>query len=268
MDGFDFDGARAVAATSEAEQFQILDQLSLLVDKSLVVADEESGAMRYRLLETVRQYALEKLAESGEASEMRNRHRDHYVASAVELEGEELVGWAERETGNLLATHAWSIDCAEFEPALRLVSALQRLWETRGRMGEGMAAFDLVFDDKRYRDADVVPAVWARAVADKTVLAAWTGTPASLDRAEQALACARELGDPALTAACLAACGAAAYYTPDVATTYLTEAIELVRASGDRSKLCAHPQLPGRRNTCRRPADRIPARGRRRARCR
>ena len=100
---------------------------------------------------------------------MRNRHRDHYVATAVELEGEELVGWAERETGNLLAAHAWSIDCAEFEPALRLVSALQRLWETRGRMGEGMAGFDLVFDDKRYRDADVAPAVWARAVADRSV---------------------------------------------------------------------------------------------------
>ncbi len=238
MDGFDLDGARAVAATSEAEEFQLLDQLSLLVDKSLVVADEESEAMRYRLLETVRQYALEKLAESGEASQMRNRHRDHYVAAAVERDGEDLVGWAERETGNLLASHAWSIDCADFEPALRLVSALQLLWETRGRMGEGMAGFDLVFNDKRYRDADVAPAVWATAVADRSVLSGWTGAPASLDRAEQALAAARDLGDTALTASCLAACGAVAYYTPEVATTYVTEAIELVRASGDQAKLC------------------------------
>ena len=59
-----------------------------------------------------------------------------------------------------------------------------------------------------------------------------------MDRAEQALAAARDLGDPALTASCLAACGAVAYYTPEVATTYLTEAIELVRASGDQSRLC------------------------------
>ena len=238
MDGFDLNGALAVAATSEAEQFQILDQLSLLVDKSLIVADEESGVMRYRLLETVRQYALEKLAESGEASQMRNRHRDYYVATAVELVDDELVDWAERETGNLLATHAWSIDCAEFEPALMLMSALQRLWETRGRMGEGMVGFDLVFDDKRYRDTDVAPAVWARAVADRTVLAGWTGTLASLERAEQALAAARDLGDSALIASCLGACGAAAYYTPDLATTYVTEAIEVLRASGDRSQLC------------------------------
>jgi predicted ATPase/class 3 adenylate cyclase len=59
MDGFDLDAARAVAAANEVEQFQSLDQLTLLVDKSLVIADEEEGAMRYRLLETVRQYALE-----------------------------------------------------------------------------------------------------------------------------------------------------------------------------------------------------------------
>ena len=83
MGGFDLDAAQAVAATTEAEQFQILDQLSLLVDKSLVLADDESGSMRYRLLETVRQYALEKLSESGEADAVRDRHRDHYVDVAT-----------------------------------------------------------------------------------------------------------------------------------------------------------------------------------------
>ncbi|MCW2564127.1 MAG: Transcriptional regulator, partial [Mycobacterium sp.] len=76
MGGFDLDAAQAVATTTEAEQFQILDQLSLLVDKSLVIADDVSGAMRYRLLETMRQYALEKLSESGEADGVRDRHRD------------------------------------------------------------------------------------------------------------------------------------------------------------------------------------------------
>lgn len=239
MGGFDLDAARAVAATSEAEQFQILDQLSLLVDKSLVIADEESDGMRYGLLETVRQYALEKLAESGEADTVRDGHRDHYIATAVEMEGEDrLVEWAEQETGNLYAAHTWSIDSAEFEPALRLVSSLQRVWEKRGRMGEGMAGFDLVFSDRRYRDDDVAPSVWVRAVADRSILAAWTGTPASLERGEEALATARDLGDPALIASCLAACGALAYYSPDVSRTYLADAIDLARVSGDRSKLC------------------------------
>ncbi|WP_101952110.1 LuxR family transcriptional regulator [Mycobacterium sp. 3519A] len=239
MDGFDLDAARAVAAANEVEQFQSLDQLTLLVDKSLVIADEEEGAMRYRLLETVRQYALEKLAESGEANQTRDRHRDHYIATAEALEGDErLVDWAERETGNLRAAHTWSIDCGDFESALRLMSSLQRVWETRGRMGEGIAGFDLVFQDKRYRDDGVSPDVWVRAVADMSILAAWTATPASLERGEQALTAARELGDPTLIASCLAACGALAYYSPEVSKTYLADAIDLLRATGNLSRLC------------------------------
>lgn len=239
MDGFDFDAARAVAATSEAEEFQILDQLTLLVDKSLITADEEAKSMRYRLLETVRQYALEKLAESGEASLIRARHRDHYVATATGLEGDDgLIGWAERETGNLRAAHAWSIDCGEFEPALRQIWALQRLWEARGRMGEGIAAFDLTFNDNRYRDDDVAPAVWTRAVADRSLLAAWTAEPASLERGQKALAAARETGDQGLIASCLAACGGLAYYNPEVSQAYWAEAIDLARQTGDRARLC------------------------------
>ena len=61
LGGFDLDAAQAVAGGGEVERYQVLDQLSLLVDKSLVVADDSGGRTRYRLLETVRQYALEKL---------------------------------------------------------------------------------------------------------------------------------------------------------------------------------------------------------------
>ena len=64
----------------------MLDQLTLLVDKSLVVADDGADGSRYRLLETVRQYAQEKLRESGEGDDVRARHRDHYTATAGLLE--------------------------------------------------------------------------------------------------------------------------------------------------------------------------------------
>src|SRR6201999_3641876 len=84
--GFDLDAAQAVGADSEVERYQLVDQLSLLVDKSLVVADDSGGRTRYRLLETVRQYALEKLDESGEADAIRDRHRDHYTAKAAILD--------------------------------------------------------------------------------------------------------------------------------------------------------------------------------------
>ncbi len=68
------------------QRYQVLDLLTLLVDKSLVVAENSRGRTRYRLLETVRQYALEKLGESGEADAVRTRHRDHYTALAAQLD--------------------------------------------------------------------------------------------------------------------------------------------------------------------------------------
>ncbi|MGB8206031.1 MAG: adenylate/guanylate cyclase domain-containing protein, partial [Mycobacterium sp.] len=79
MGGFDLDGAQSVCGGGDVERYQVLDQLALLVDKSLVGADDRGGRTRYRLLETVRQYALEKLGESGEADIVRTRHRDHYT---------------------------------------------------------------------------------------------------------------------------------------------------------------------------------------------
>ncbi len=96
MGGFDLDAAQAVARTTEVERFQVLDQLSLLVDKSLVVAENASGRTRYRLLETVRQYALEKLGESGEADEVRARHRDHYTVDGGLLDAPATIGHEQR----------------------------------------------------------------------------------------------------------------------------------------------------------------------------
>jgi predicted ATPase len=109
MGGFDLAAARAVAGGTEVERYQVLDQLTLLVDKSLVVADDTGGRMRYRLLETVRQYALEKLGESGEADAVRARHRDHYTATAAQLDApaatghQQRVEQAETEIDNLRA---------------------------------------------------------------------------------------------------------------------------------------------------------------------
>ena len=84
MGGFDLGAAQTVAGAGDVQRYQVLDQLTLLVDKSLVVADDSRGRTRYRLLETVRQYALEKLGESGEADVVRTRHRDYYTSLAAE----------------------------------------------------------------------------------------------------------------------------------------------------------------------------------------
>jgi predicted ATPase/class 3 adenylate cyclase/DNA-binding CsgD family transcriptional regulator len=243
MGGFDLDAADAVGADADVEHFQLIDLLGLLVDKSLVVAEEADRVMRYRLLETVRQYGLEKLTESAEAEAVRTRHRDHYTAAAVTLAahglGDEapLVPWAESEIDNLRAAHAWSCDAGEFEPALQLVSALQRLWLTHARFREGVAGFDAIFGDERYRDADVAAGVWVRAVADAGLLAVWFSHPFSLQRAGEALAAARQLGDQALVVQSLGTCGMLAFNDHELAQRYFVEAADLARASGDLAAL-------------------------------
>ena len=85
LGGFDLDGCQRVACDKDLARHQVLDVLALLVDKSLVIAETAGGPTRYRLLETIRQYAQEKLGESTEAVAVRDRHRDHYTAMAAAL---------------------------------------------------------------------------------------------------------------------------------------------------------------------------------------
>ena len=245
LGGFDFDAAQTVASGGEVERYQVLDQLTLLVDKSLVVADDSRGRTRYRLLETVRQYALEKLGESGEADAVRARHRDHYTAMAAVLDApagsdyEQRLEQADIEIDNLRAAFGWSRENSDIELALTLASSLQPLWQARGRIREGLAWFDTALADLDAQHPEVAAAVRARALADKAVLDTWAGAAASTDQAEQALAIARDVDDPALLARTLTACGfiAGAGYNAEVARACFAEAIGLARAVDDRWRL-------------------------------
>ncbi len=245
LGGFDLDAAQAVAGGGEVERYQVLDQLSLLVDKSLVVADDSGGRTRYRLLETVRQYALEKLGESGEADAVRSRHRDHYTSLAAVLDApadrdyEQRVDQAEIEIDNLRAAFGWSRENSDIELALTQASSLQPLWTTRGRLREGLVWFDAALADLDAQHPGVAPAVRARALADGAGLAIRMGAADSLDQAQQALAIAREVDDPALLARALTACGSiAAFFTRfELASAYFAEAIGLARAVDDRWRL-------------------------------
>src|ERR1700736_1588815 len=213
LGGFDLDAAQAVAGGGDVQRYQVLDQLTLLVDKSLVVADDRGGRTRYRLLETVRQYALEKLGESGEADTVRSRHRDHYTSMAAVLDApagrdyEQRVERANIEIDNLRAAFAWSRENSDVQLALALASSLQPLWLARGRPWDGLAWFDAALADLDAQQPGVAPAVRARALADRAMLAIRMGAPDSLEQAQQALAIAREVDDPALLARALTACG-------------------------------------------------------------
>jgi predicted ATPase/class 3 adenylate cyclase len=244
LGGFDLDAAQAVAGDGNVERYQVLDQLTLLVDKSLVVAENTSGRTRYRLLETVRQYALEKLAESGEADAIRSRYRDHYTAMAALLDApartdyERRVEQAEEEMDNLRAAFVWSLESGDVGRSLQLATSLQPLWFTRGRIREGLAWFDAALTGGGTNHLEVAAAIRAGALADKAVLDAWVAARFSMDQAQQAVAIARELDDPALLARALTACGVVAgYYDREVARSYFAEAIGLARAIGDRWRL-------------------------------
>jgi predicted ATPase/DNA-binding SARP family transcriptional activator/DNA-binding CsgD family transcriptional regulator len=140
------EAAEQVCSGPGIEQDEILDRLGDLVDKSLVVvAPVTDGAMRYRMLEPIRQYAREKLEESGQAYEARRRHVAFFLAlaeeAALELDGPRQRLWVERLDGehdNLREALSWILESSEGEMTLRLGAALWRFWFARGYLSEGI----------------------------------------------------------------------------------------------------------------------------------
>ena len=237
--GFYLDAARAVAGGAEVERYQVLDQLALLVDKSLVVAENTGGRTRYRLLETVRQYALEKLGESGEAEVVRSRHRDYYTSMAALLDApartghEQRLEQAEAEMDNLRSAFGWSLETGDIGHALELASSLQPLWLSRGRIREGLAWLETGLADEDAQLSNVASAVRVRAFADGALLLAWVGVTDGIDEAELALTMARDLDNPPLLIRALLARGCVSVYNAEVARTYFAEAARLARELGD-----------------------------------
>jgi predicted ATPase/class 3 adenylate cyclase/DNA-binding CsgD family transcriptional regulator len=236
--GFDLDAVQQIAGDDEVERYQVLDLLTLLVDKSLVTAEDSRGRTRYRLLETVRQYAAEKLGESGEADAVRERHRDYFVSYAL-VRGDPgpsdfdmRVDWADIEVDNLRAAFSWCRERGDTEQALWLASSLLALWLTRGRLREGAGWFEEALADDDASPAKVRPAVRARALVAQATVNTSIGIEDTMGRAQEAVAIARELDDSLLLASALAARGSIALPTPELAREYLAEAGDLARANG------------------------------------
>ncbi len=129
--GWTLEAAEQVCAGSGIQSGDVLDLLARLVDKSLVTVAQDSGQSRYRMLETIREYALEKLTDSGEAARVRNRHLDFFRALAEQSErniyGREEAVWLgrlDRELDNLRTALRWAHSLEDAEPGLRLVGTL------------------------------------------------------------------------------------------------------------------------------------------------
>jgi len=141
--GFVLEAAEAVCAGDGLEGGEVLDLLASLVDKSLVLFEERARETRYRLLETVRQYAAEKLEESGEETEVRRRQADFFVGlaerAAPELKGHEQVAWLgrlETEHDNLRTAMRFLLDRGHSEAVSRLAWALWFFLRAHGHQGE------------------------------------------------------------------------------------------------------------------------------------
>ncbi len=143
--GWTLEAAEQVCSENEAERDVIVDLLTALVDKSLVVAEEREGQTRYRLPETLLAYGRERLRESGEEARWRQRHLVFFLSFAEAHEPkfrmEDLRSSGDRmeqEHDNLRAALSWSIaDAAEAESALRLAALLWWFWVVRGFLSEG-----------------------------------------------------------------------------------------------------------------------------------
>ncbi len=145
--GWALDAAEQVCGGPPLATEQVAVLLAALVDKSLVQVDQAPGGSRYRLLEVIRAFAAERLAESGDAGQVGARH-GAYFAELAERAAPELMGgaqgaWAHRldqDTENLRAARRWCArDPARGSTGLRLAAGLWEYWHIRGRLAEGTA---------------------------------------------------------------------------------------------------------------------------------
>jgi predicted ATPase/class 3 adenylate cyclase len=141
--GFDLDAAEVVAAGGEVQQSEVLQLLTMLVDKSLVLAEQSADRTRYRLLETMRQYAFGQLEGSGEVEAVRRRHGDHYTAfmdmldSGVRATVEQPSDLGALEFDNLRAAFALRAD--DSDPDLLLRAARGAAWLVDYQLAERLA---------------------------------------------------------------------------------------------------------------------------------
>ena len=206
--GFGLAAAEAVAAGPDVPTGEVLEHLGALVDKSLVqFGDVGAGPGRYRLLETVRQYAAGRLDTLGPAvaDAARLAHRDYYLAlaeaAAPQLVAADQAAWLDRldaELGNLRAAIAFSQVQPDPEPGLRLAASLRVYWRARGQAVEGADALRALLDAPAAQGPTLSR---ARALAAAANLLQQTGGYATAeDYCQEALAIADAVGDDSLVA--------------------------------------------------------------------
>jgi non-specific serine/threonine protein kinase len=240
--GFDLEAAEVVCGGDGVVRADVLDALTRLVDKSLVLLEERSGDARYRLLEPIRQYARNRLAGCGETATVLRCHAVHYQALAeqaeMELWGREQALWLgrlERDHDNLRAALGWLLEGAgDAEAGRRFAVALSRFWHTRGNLSEGRALLRRALATR----VGVVTQGWVTALTWASSLAHHQGDLGEAEAlGQQAVTAGRELGDPLFLGLALVTLGDELVRPGDVeqAVGTLDEGVSILRAAGDRA---------------------------------
>ena len=203
--GSSLETAETVAGEPLGLEFgEVLDGVAALVDNGLVRQGEGAdGEPRFRMLETIREYALERLAERGELDDARTRHLERYVAARrdgragahAQRPGRRGSSGSREENDNIRAALAWSFESGQVELGLRLAGALVRFWSIRGLMTEGRRWLTEALGARRGRRARPCS---RKALLRGRLRGARPGRlPAGEAVFEQSLELAREAGDVA-----------------------------------------------------------------------
>ena len=245
--GWSLDAAEAVASGGDVAEWQVLDLLAALVGKSLVQAEVIHGSTRYRLLETIRHYAAERLALRADSDlrDVRVAHRDHYLAlvetAAARMRGPDEHRWLDRieaEFDNTRAALAFSIaDPGSAESGLRLASGLRAFVFSRGHSGEVIEALGALLGRPGARQPTRYLAI--ALVTNCKLLTHFDRSPDIPSMAEEAITIARDLADDDLAADALAALNWFSFLQGDLpaALARADEAVALATAAGNPRRL-------------------------------
>jgi non-specific serine/threonine protein kinase len=237
--GWTLDAAEATCMCGNRERIDILDLMLRLIDKSLAVADET----RYRMLETIRQYARDRLMESDDAQTLRACHLDYFLNfaenAAPKLNSPEQSAWLNRieaEHDNLRAALDWAWESGKEEIALRLAVALRRFWEMCSYFGESRAWLEKTLEANPHAPAPLrASALLGLGRLDRFQGKFADGTA----RLEECLTLYRELGNQSETADVLQTLGELAAEQGDLALAswHFEEALAICRELPDERRM-------------------------------
>jgi non-specific serine/threonine protein kinase len=241
--GWTLEAAEAVCIGGEVTEGAVLDLLGGLVHKSLVQREERPGLSRYRLLETIRQYAWEQLAESGEEPALRRQHVDYFRAYAEHVSTTPEQPGQEPWTARLLADHdnlrtalRWLLETGQGEKALRLAMTIMGLWNTCCLFAEGRQWLEEALAQSAHAPASLR----AGGYRDAAFLATLGGAPGdAMPLGEQAVRLARVADDRRILISCLMVHGNAANHCGEysIADALLEESAALSRELHDQHGL-------------------------------